>query len=68
MPLKNILEVKLFDVWGIDFIGPFPSFWGNKFILVVVDYVSKQVETRAYHSNDTRVVLKYLKNDVEPQD
>jgi len=25
MPLNGILEVELFDVWGIDFQGPFPS-------------------------------------------
>ena len=25
MPLNGILEVELFDVWGIDFMGPFPS-------------------------------------------
>ena len=25
MPLTNILEIELFDVWGSDFIGPFPS-------------------------------------------
>ena len=25
MPLKNILEIESFDVWGIDFMGPFPS-------------------------------------------
>ena len=25
MPLQRILEVELFDVWGIDFMGPFPS-------------------------------------------
>ena len=37
MPLNNILEVELFDVWGIDFKGPFPSSCGNKYILVVVD-------------------------------
>ena len=24
MPLTNILEVELFDVWGIDFIRSFP--------------------------------------------
>ena len=28
-PLTNILEVELFDVWGIDFMGPFPSSFGN---------------------------------------
>ncbi|KAA3483615.1 KRAB-A domain-containing protein 2-like [Gossypium australe] len=34
-------EVELFDVWGIDFMGPFPPSWGNIYILIVVDYVSK---------------------------
>lgn len=37
MPLKIILEVEVFDVWGIYFMGPFPSSMGNKFMLVVVD-------------------------------
>jgi len=27
MPLNNILEVEIFDVWSIDFMGPFPSFF-----------------------------------------
>ena len=43
MPQKGILEVEIFDVWGIDFMGPFPSSFGNKYILVVVDYVSKWI-------------------------
>ncbi|KAK8576728.1 hypothetical protein V6N13_015161 [Hibiscus sabdariffa] len=38
MPLQNILEVQLFDVWGIDFMGPFPSSHGDLYILLVVDY------------------------------
>ena len=25
MPLTNNLQVELFDVWGIDFMGPFPK-------------------------------------------
>ena len=37
MPLTNVLEVELFDVWGIDFMGPFPSSYGHKYILLVVD-------------------------------
>ena len=41
MPLNSILEVELFDVWGINFMGPFPSSCGNKYILLAVDYVSK---------------------------
>ena len=41
MLLTNVLEVELFDVWGIDFMGSFPSSYGHKYILLAVDYVSK---------------------------
>ena len=29
MPLNPILVVELFDVWGLDFMGPFPTSYGN---------------------------------------
>ncbi|XP_058010458.1 uncharacterized protein LOC131183818 [Hevea brasiliensis] len=61
MPQQGILEIELFDVWGIDFMGPFPSSFGNKYILVGVDYVSKWVEAIASPTNDARVVMKFLK-------
>ncbi|GJW77557.1 reverse transcriptase domain-containing protein [Tanacetum coccineum] len=41
MPQNAIQVCKIFDVWGIDFMGPFPSSRGNKYILVAVDYLSK---------------------------
>ena len=41
MPLNLILVVDLFDVWGIDFMGPFPVSVGYIYILVGVNYVSK---------------------------
>ena len=45
MPMNPILIVDLFDVWGIDFMeGPFPMSFGNSYILVGVDYVSKWIE------------------------
>ncbi|GKA27233.1 reverse transcriptase domain-containing protein [Tanacetum coccineum] len=43
MPLTNILVSEVFDILGIDFIGPFPSLRNNKYILMAVDYVSKWV-------------------------
>ncbi|GKA64668.1 reverse transcriptase domain-containing protein [Tanacetum coccineum] len=52
---------EIFDVWGIDFMGPFPSSRGNKYILVALDYVSKWVEAKALPTNDARVVVKFLK-------
>ena len=60
MPLKVILEIKIFDVWGIDFMGPFPSSLGYKYILVMVDYVFKWVEVMPTLTNDARVVKKIL--------
>jgi hypothetical protein len=44
MPLTSNLHIDIFNVWGIDFMGPFPNSEGCKYILVVVDYVSKWVE------------------------
>ena len=59
--------MELFDVWGIDFMGPFPSSMGNKYILVVVHYVSKWIEAIASPTNDTRVVIKLFKNNIFPR-
>ena len=61
MPLSNILEVEIFDVWGIDFMVPFPPSSGNQYILVIIDYVSKWVEAVALPTNDSRVVIKFIK-------
>ncbi|GJV34506.1 reverse transcriptase domain-containing protein [Tanacetum coccineum] len=46
MPQNSIQVCEIFDMWGIDFIGPFPSSRGNKYILVAVDYLSKWVEAK----------------------
>nr|GEX57700.1 reverse transcriptase domain-containing protein [Tanacetum cinerariifolium] len=62
MPQNSIQICKIFDVWGIDFMGPFLSFKGNKYILVAVDYLSKEVEAKALPTNDARVVVKFLKS------
>ncbi|GJX50374.1 reverse transcriptase domain-containing protein [Tanacetum coccineum] len=49
------------DIWGIDFMGPFPNSKGNKYILVAVDYVSKWFKAQALPTNDARVVIKFLR-------
>nr|GEX80773.1 hypothetical protein [Tanacetum cinerariifolium] len=62
VPQNAIQVYENFDVWGIDFMGPFPSSKGNKYILVAVDYLSKWVEAKALPTNDARVVVKFLKS------
>ena len=64
MPLNPIMVVELFDVWGIDFMGPFPTSYGHTYILVGVDYVSKWVEAIPCKTNDHRIVLKFLKANI----
>ncbi|XP_072071870.1 uncharacterized protein [Arachis hypogaea] len=55
MPQQGILEIEVFAVWGIDFMGPFSPSFSNTYILVAVDYVSKWIEAIASPTNDTRV-------------
>nr|GFB06650.1 reverse transcriptase domain-containing protein [Tanacetum cinerariifolium] len=59
---QNFIQIcEIFDVWGIDFMGPFLSSKGNKYILVAVDYLSKWVEAKGLPTNDARAV-KFLKS------
>ncbi|GJY78114.1 reverse transcriptase domain-containing protein [Tanacetum coccineum] len=62
MPQNAIQVCKIFDVWGINFMGPFPSSQGNKYILMAVDYLSKWVEAKALPINDARAIMKILKS------
>ncbi|XP_070017442.1 uncharacterized protein [Nicotiana sylvestris] len=37
MPMTIIQKVEVFDMWGIDLMGPFVSSYSDKYILVAVD-------------------------------
>nr|GEW19258.1 reverse transcriptase domain-containing protein [Tanacetum cinerariifolium] len=62
MPQNSIQICEIFDVWGIDFMGLFPSSRRNKYILVAVDYLSKWVAAKALPTNDARVVCMFFKS------
>ncbi|CAN6678310.1 unnamed protein product [Malus baccata var. baccata] len=64
MPQTHILIVEIFDVWGIDFMRPFPSSNGFLYILLAVDYVSKWVEAKATKTNYSRVVSDFIKTNI----
>ena len=64
MPLQPIIEVEIFDLWGIDFMGPFPNSDGFEYILVAVDYLSRWVEAIPTRTNDHKVVLKFIQQNI----
>ena len=64
MPLNPILVVEIFDVLGINFMGPFLPSFGHQYILIAVDYVSKWVEAIPCKTNDHKVVIAFLKSNI----
>ena len=64
IPLQGILVVYIFDMWGIDFMRPFPSSFGNLYILLVVDYVSKWVEAIACPINDANIMVGLIQRTI----
>ena len=64
MPLQGILVVQIFYVWGIDYMGPFPPSFGNIYILLAVDYVSKWVQVIACPKNDAITVVGLLQRNI----
>lgn len=56
--------MEVFDYWGIDFIGPLPSSFSHEYILLVVEYVSRWVETISAQHADAKIVIKFLKRNI----
>ncbi|GJU27121.1 reverse transcriptase domain-containing protein [Tanacetum coccineum] len=57
---------EVFNIQGIDFMGPFPSSRKSKYILVAVDYISKWVEAEALPTSDAPVMaLKNINLDLD---
>ena len=64
MPQSSLIFCEIFDVWGIDFMGPFPNSCGNVYILLAVDYVSKWVEAKATRTGDSKTVAYFLRTRI----
>ena len=58
MPMEEVPSILTYyraSPWGIVFMGPFPPSFGQVYILLVVDHVSKWVEAIATPTNDALV-------------
>ena len=66
-PKNYSLPLEPFDVWGFDFMGPFPE--SNKYthILVAVDYVTKWVEAIPTRSADHVTAMKMFQDIILPR-
>jgi hypothetical protein len=67
MPLNYNLQIDLFNVWGIDFMGPFKNSCEYEYILVMVDYVSKWVEAMPCRKESTEELITMIKNVIFPR-
>jgi hypothetical protein len=67
MPLTYNLQVELFDVWGIDFMGLFQKSHDCEYILVTVDYVSKWVEAIPCQATDAKHTHKMFHEIIFPR-
>jgi hypothetical protein len=66
IPLIYNLQIDLFDVWGIDFMGPFKNSHGFEHILVMVDYVSKWVEAMPCRKASMEESIAMIKSMIFP--
>ena len=65
MPVS--LSCRAMNVWGFDYMGPFPSSNGYTHILVAVDYVTKWVEAIPTSSADHNTSIKMPKEVIFPR-
>ena len=64
MSLQGIMVVQIFDVWGIDFMGPFPPSFGNLYIILAMDYVFIWVEAIACPINDANTIVGFIQINI----
>ena len=64
IPINPINVMDIFDVWAIDFMGPFPNSFGNKYILFRMDFVSKWVKVIPMWTNETKIIVTFLRKNI----
>jgi hypothetical protein len=67
MPLTNNFHIELFNVWGIDYMGPFPKSKNYEYIVVAVDYIFKWVKAMPCRAADSRSSKKMFEEIIFPR-
>ena len=66
-PLHPIMPTKVFQRWGLDFIGPINSpakSTRNRYIITATDYTTKWVGARALKDNTATLTAKFIFEDI----
>jgi hypothetical protein len=61
--LITMLPIEPFMKWGLDFIGPIKTMnhsHDNKYIFLVIDYVTKWVEAKAFRTNMALLIVQFI--------
>ena len=67
MPLHYNLQLEIFDVWGIDFMGLFQKSQDSEYILITVDYMTKWVEVLSCQDTNARHARKMFHEVIFPR-
>ena len=67
MPLHYNFQVEIFDVQGIDFMGPFQKSHDSEYILIAVDYMLKWVEALPCRDANARLARKMFHEVIFPR-
>jgi hypothetical protein len=67
MPLSSVNPNRAFEIWAIDFVGPFPQRerrTSAKYIIIVVEYVTKWEEVEPVESCTKEVTTKFIYENI----
>ena len=67
MLLHYNLQIEIFDVWDIDYMGPFQKSHDCEYILVAVDYISKWVEAMPCRAADSKHARRMFNEIIFPR-
>ena len=67
MPLISVNPSLTFEIWSIDFIGPFPiptKRTGARYIITVVEYVTKWAEAEPVNTCSGEIAAKFIYENI----
>ena len=67
MPLISVNPSLAFEIWAIEFIGPFPILakrTGARYIITAVEYVTKWVEAEPFNTCSSEISTKFIYENI----